>query len=264
MAEIKSSKTKDGLLLSGAVPPELSSASSLEIFALRDGIFLLAVKGAIGGRQAPSQAAGAGAGSSSQFTEKEKELIRKMLAIRFERRIPAEVAKLLSKDEKETLGSLIAKKAVQIFHGGKYEKEGVYNVSDAAFNSVREPVQSSLPSPGAIAVPVSTIAHLDSYGWMVLENEADARGFGNAFSEKVKSGDVRGTRAFDMKYYFVRRAFFEEWEKKVLLSLTKSEKSAEEVAAEAGMDAGGCHALLLHLCDSGEAMEKHRGKFTRA
>ena len=83
-------------------------------------------------------------------------------------------------------------------------------------------------------------------------------------NEKIKSGEVRGTRAFDMKYYFVKRAYYEEWEKKVQLALTKSEKSTEEIAAAAGMPPDGCRAVLLHLCEEGEAMEKHRGKFTKA
>ena len=246
------------------MPQELSSASALEVFALRDGIFLLTVKGAIAGRPAPPQGAG-GSGAGPQFSEKEKELVRKLLSIRFEKRTPAEVARLLSKDERETLEALMAKKAVQVFHKGKYEQEGVYNISDAAFNSVREP-SSSPPTPSAPRPPmsVSSADHLDSFGWMVLENETDARGFGNAFSEKIKSGEVRGTRAFDMKYYFVKRAYYEEWEKKVQLALTKSEKTTEEIAALAGMPPDGCRAVLLHLCEEGEAMEKHRGKFTKA
>jgi DNA-directed RNA polymerase subunit N (RpoN/RPB10) len=71
-------------------------------------------------------------------------------------------------------------------------------------------------------------------------------------------------RAFDMKYYFVTKRFSEEWEKKVQLSLAKSDKTPEEIAGELGMEALGCRALLYHLCESGEVMEKHKGKFARA
>ena len=99
---------------------------------------------------------------------------------------------------------------------------------------------------------------------MVLEDENAARGFASAFPEKVRSGEVRGMRAFDRKFYFVTRRFAEEWEKKVQLALSKSEKGAEELAAELGMDAPGCRALLYHMCESGEVMETHRGKFVRA
>ena len=258
--EIKATKTKDGLLLAGALPAELASSSSLELFPLKNGIYLLTIKGAISGAPAPHPAAGA-----SQFSPGEKELLRKLLSIRFENRTPAEVGRAISKEEKLILESLMAKKAVQLFHGVKYEKEGVYNVSDFAFNSVREPSsQPSAPSGPMAPMSVSSVDHLDSFGWMVLENETDARGFGNAFSEKIKTGEVKGTRAFDMKYYFVKRAYFEEWEKKVQLSLSKSEKTTEEIAAAAGMPPDGCRAVLLHLCEEGEAMEKHRGKFTKA
>jgi len=265
LAEIKASKTRDGLLLAGALPADIAASSSLEIFPLKDGIYLLTIKGAIAGKPAQSQGAGAGgAAAGSQFSEKEKELVRKLLSIRFEKRSLSEVAKTFSRGEKDELDLLVKKRIVDILHSQKYP-EGVYNVPDATFNAVREPSsQSPAPSAPSSPISVSSVAHLESFGWMVLENETDARGFGNAFSEKIKSGEVRGTRAFDMKYYFVRRAYYEEWEKKVLLALSKSEKTTEEIAEEAGMPPDGCRAVLLHLCEEGEAMEKHRGKFTKA
>jgi hypothetical protein len=190
-------------------------------------------------------------------------LFRSLLAVRFEKRTIAEMDRALGKEEKEILASLVKKELIQVFHGGKYEKSGVYNVSDFAFNAVREPSASAAPAPPS-APPISSAAHLEKTGWMVLDDENAARAFAAAYPEKVKSGEVRGMRAFDRKYYFVTRAFAESWEKKVQLSLSKAEKSAEEIAGELGMEPMGCRCLLLHLCESGDVMEKKRGKFARA
>lgn len=278
MVEIKAAKTNEGLLLSGALPAELLASSSLDIFALRDGFYLVSLKGAPEGAARLSHGAGE-AGSAGNLSGNEKELVRKLLSVRFEKRTPPEMNHLLSKGEKETLGLLIQKKLVHIFHGGKYEKDGVYNVSDFAFNAVREPSAPAMPSsqqaqpqpqmpsgmsPSPIPISISSPSHLESHGWMVLENESDARNFGAAFQDKVKSGEIRGVRAFDMKYYFVRRGFCEQWEGKVQSALSKNEKSSAEIAQDAGMEPEGCRALLFHMCDSGEAMEKRRGKFTKA
>ena len=260
MSEVKVSRTKEGILLSGSLPPALSSAQEMEIFPLRDGACLLIARGLLP-RAVPAMAAMTG-GAGQQLSEIEKGVVRKLLSVRFERRAPAEVNRLLSKEEKETLAGLMKKELVQVFHKGKYEKDGVYNVSDFAFNAVREPAFPPAPSPQL--PPVSSVAHLEKTGWMVLDDENAARAFASAYPERVKSGDVRGMRAFDMKYYFVTKRFAEEWEKKVQLSLAKSEKSVEEIADELGMEEGGCRCLLLHLCESGEVMEKKKGKFARA
>ncbi len=259
--EIRLTKTREGLLLAGQLPPEISSSQSLELFLLRDGAYLLTVKGFVAAaREVPSKKP-----AQPPLSEKEKSLLRKLLSIRFESRVPADVAKLLSKEEKELLEALIKKELVQIFHGGKYEKGGVYNVSDFAFNAVREPVAAQPQAAGAqVMLPASSPAHLEKFGWMVLENEADARDFGNAYSHKVKSGEYRGQRAFDRRFYFVTRQFFESHEKEVLLALSKSEKTSEEIASQLGMAPEGCRAVLVHLLENGEVMEKKKGKFAKA
>ena len=266
MAEIKVSRVNEGVLLSGSLPSELSGSPSLEIFPLRDGLYLLSIKGGL--QEAishPSSPLAAKTGEGA-IPEKEKEVVRKLLSIRFEKRTPAEVANALSPSEKQTLEALMKRKLVHIFHGGKYEKDGVYNVSDFAFNAVREPQLAQPPSSGAPSSPspISSPEHLEKNGWMVLESEMDAKNFAGAFPGKIKSGEVMGVRAFDMKYYFVKRQFYENYESLVQSALLKSEKTSEELAEELGLAAEGCRALLFHLCENGEAMEKHRGKFSKA
>jgi hypothetical protein len=257
--EVKVSKTKDGVLLSGSLPPELASSPSLELFPLRDGAYLLTTKGFVDGRRSAPLAS-----VSSLLSEPEKQVVRKLLAIRFEKRAPSEVGKALLPEEKETLANLMKKKIVHVFQGERYGKEGVYSVSDFAFNAVREGQPAALPPQGAAILPISSYAHLEKFGWMVLEGEQEAKAFAAAYPEKVKSGEVSGVRAFDRKFYFVARQFYQEWEKKVQLALSKSEKSAEEIASETGLAPEGCRCLLFHLCENGEAMEKHRGNFSRA
>ena len=264
MAEIKATKVRDGLLLSGQLPPELLSSSSLEIIPLRDGSFLVTQK--------------AVQKMSSLLNEKEKVVVKKLLSVRFDRRTPQEIARLLSREEKETLESLMKRKIVHLFKEGKYSREGVYSVSDFAFHQARDDEghanmppkrsqtspPSSPPQSSTLPPPISSPEHLEKFGWMVLETEQEARSFSNSFPDRVRSGDVKGIRAFDRKYYFITRRFVEGWEKKLVSALSKSEKTSEEIADEIGLTAEGCRCLLYHLCDAGDVLEKHRGKFTKA
>src|SRR3989344_2253975 len=254
MAEIKVARTKDGILLSGNLPPELLSSSSVEVIQLRDGSFLVTPK-----------AAQMGAGGL--LSDKEKAVVRKLLSVRFDKRTPQQIGGLLSKDESSTLESLMKRKIVHLFKEGKYSHEGVYSVSDFAFhqsrgddNREKQPISQRTAAP----VPISSPEHLEKFGWMVLETDSDARNFSNAFPEKIRSGAVKGIRAFDRKFYFVTPQFVMLWEKKINSALGKGEKTAEEMANEIGLTAEGARCLLLHLCESGELLEKHRGKFAKA
>jgi len=267
MAEVKATKVRDGLLLSGAIPQELLSSTTLGIIPLRDGSFLLTPK-----QEQPKV--------SNLLNEREKVVVKKLLSVRFEKRTPQEIARILSHDEKETLDSLMKKNIVHLFRGERYSKEGVYSISDFAFHqargdekgasataakgSTKPPTAMNIAPLSLVPPPISSPEHLDKFGWMILESESDARSFSNSFPDKVRSGAVKGIRAFDRKYYFVSQGFVLTWEKKITAALDKKEKTAEEISSELALNADGCRCLLYHMCESGDVLEKHRGKFARA
>jgi len=271
MAEVRITKTKEGVLLSGELLPEIAGLGAAEIFPLRDGAFIFLPLKLLGRRAA-----------QGGLSQEERAVVEKLLTIKFEKRTQGEVDRLFSGEENAVLSSLLSKGVVTFFRKGKYEKDGVYNVTDAAYHRLRDgggkeqtaqaPLASAAPSsatpprfhPSSQAQGRRPPPLLEKQGWMALDGEADARNFTLTYGELVKNGDVKGVRAFDRKYYVITRAFFEKWEGAVVGSLEKKEKAAEEVAKETGIDAGGCAAILAHLCEEGEAMEKHRGKFVRA
>lgn len=252
--ELKVKKTQSGVELSGSLPPEISDAASLEIFPLRDGTYLVAVKGAI-----------EKARNASSLSNDEKALLKKLLAIRFEKRTPTDVDRTLSAREREILALLVKKKLVTVFRSGKYEK-GVYNVSDAAFGQAREGDAVRLVGGSAHAAAGTEHASHDplARGYLVLENEGDARNLSNSLADRIKAGEVSGLRSFDRKYYFIRKAFAGQWQPKLQAALEKGDKTAEELAKETGLEAEGCRAILLHLCEGGELLEKSKGKFALA
>ncbi|MCX6772054.1 MAG: hypothetical protein NTX79_08470 [Candidatus Micrarchaeota archaeon] len=268
--EVKVRKTKEGVELFGSVPLEIANASALEIFLLRDGIYLLSARGAIGGQKA-----------AGPLSEPELALVKKLLAIKFERRTPTDVDKTLSEKEKATLASLVARNMVNVFRSGKYEK-GVYNVSDAVFGQTRDvlgAVQHAAGAPSAAGTGAAQRAAAPSAakgtsampqrdplarGWLVLDNEGDARQLSGSLEARIKAGEVAGLRSFDRKYYFIRKDFATAHQPKIMSALGKGDKTAEELSRVLGLLPEACLAILLHMAEEGELLEKSKGKFALA
>jgi hypothetical protein len=250
--EVKAKRTKEGVELLGSMPADIANAASLELFPLRDGIYLLSAKGAIGGQKAPGP-----------LSENERALVKKLLAIRFEKRTPTDVDNTLTGAEKATLASLMEKKVVSVFRSGKYEK-GVYNVSDAAFGQTRDAPGVPHAGTAAITAPVHPAYDPLSKGYLVLENEGDARQLSSAVAERMKVGEVAGLRAFDRKYYFIRKDFATAHQPKIMSILEKGDRTADELARAMGLPPEACLAILLHMSEEGELLEKNKGKFALA
>ena len=250
--ELKVKRTQSGIALEGSVPAEIAGAEAVEVFPLRDGTYLVAVKGAIDrARGAPALAG------------EEKALLKKLLAIRFERRTPDEVERALSAKERAMLGALLEKKAVTVFRSEKYPK-GVYNVSDAIYGQAREGEAGTSARAPAVAAQQAASHDPLARGFLVLENEGEARQLSSALAERIKEGEVSGLRAFDRKYYFIKKAFASQWQPKIQAALEKCDRTAEELSKELKLDVDGCRALLLHMSEEGELLEKSRGKFALA
>ncbi|MCX8197234.1 MAG: hypothetical protein N3G80_02880 [Candidatus Micrarchaeota archaeon] len=248
---IKVVKAKDGILLSGGVPAELANASEVEIFPLRDGAYLLTLKGFIESKaKAPAQ--------SISLSQKEREVLSKLVGIKFEKRVPKEVDKILSAEEKKVLQQLIEKRVVHIFRDSKYP-DGVYSVADAAFNAAKE--QQAAAATQETQHPIE---QFEKSGWAVIENEKEAAEFGEKYSEEMRSGLIRGIKGFDKKYYVISHRFYQAWQKKVLSALSKNEeKTVDEISAELKLLPSACRCILVHLCNEGEAMERHGGRYIK-
>jgi hypothetical protein len=257
--EVKVKKSQEGVLLEGRLPPEIAEAEAAEIFPLRDGICLLAAKGAMERTQM-------GQGLSGE----EKALLKKLLAIRFERRTPSEVDRALAPKERGILSVLVGKKAVSVFRSEKYPK-GVYNVSDAVYGQAREGDAWAAKGAGQQqaarwggAVARGAQADPLAKGYAVLESEGEARRLSSSIANEVKAGEVSGLRSFDRKFYFVSKGFVAQWQPKAVAALEKGGMTAEELSRKVGLEAEGCRALLLHLGEAGELLEKGKGKFALA
>ena len=161
------------------------------------------------------------------------------------------------------------KKVVNVFRSGKYEN-GVYNVSDIVFGQTRDILPAHEIGSGAVHATAGKVAAPQpaydplSKGYLVLDNEGDARQLSGAVAERIKAGEVAGLRAFDRKYYFIRKDFATSHQPKIMSALEKGDKTADELARVLGIPPEACLAILLHMAEEGELLEKNKGKFALA
>ncbi|MDP2718043.1 MAG: AbrB/MazE/SpoVT family DNA-binding domain-containing protein, partial [Candidatus Micrarchaeota archaeon] len=97
-------------------------------------------------------------------------------------------------------------------------------------------------------------------GFKVLINEMDAKGFSARHEAAIKSGQIKGVRGFDKKFYLCSRAYFEENGPKVLAAL-KQEKTVPALSMETRLSEDALLTLVYLLKEEGEVIEKKRGVF---
>ncbi len=125
--------------------------------------------------------------------------------------------------------------------------------------SATPPNKPNLPSANLFA---STGTELDRYGYLVLENEMDAKNFSHRFESQIKGGDIKGVRGFDKKFYLAARAYIETFADKLLVTL-KEPKTVAALAALTKQSQEGVLCILYLLKEEGEIIEKKKGLFVR-
>ncbi len=120
--------------------------------------------------------------------------------------------------------------------------------------------QAKAIGPSTKAVE-SSKTMLDEKGFVVLDNEFEAKNLSQELEKEVKRGNVIGVRGFDKKYYVVSKGFLKHASDKVLRELSKRDCNAKELALASKLRLDACIAALCVLKEEGEVIEKRKGVF---
>lgn len=198
---------------------------------------------------------------------KENALLKKLSSIKFEERTPQKVDGELSPQELSVLAGLLKKKLVNVFYGKKYAKTGVYSISSNAFAKAMQVEnahgKADAAQPAAPVAQNPLAAQLEKEGFLAIENEQQVRLLASLLQQRIAAGEIIGVRGFDRKYYMATRKFYSQNMQKIEGLLSKP-KSAQEIAAQGGIEQQAAVALLNIMCEQGDAIEKKRGLFERA
>lgn len=122
-------------------------------------------------------------------------------------------------------------------------------------------VQQPKASP-AVRKSNSTASLLEKHGFIVFQDEEQAKALSMELENEIKFGDIKGVRGFDKKYYVVTRDYLESNSQKILKFLKEKDALLGDIISQTKLDADGVQSLLYVLKDEGEVIEKKRGFYS--
>ncbi|MGC8670002.1 MAG: hypothetical protein ACP5TL_02515 [Candidatus Micrarchaeia archaeon] len=105
---------------------------------------------------------------------------------------------------------------------------------------------------------------LESKGYIVFSNEADAASFSAELEESIKRGLIVGTRAFNKKFYIALRGFINKYAPKIIKLIEQKPLSAIDIAQKIGIEVDGARAVLYYMAETGDITEVRKDIFRAA
>ncbi len=213
---------------------------------------------------------------SSQLSDEEIAVLKKLDTLRYNMRTKANVDSLLSSSEKATLSLLLKKKAVNVFQGDK-SKEPLYGISKVIYDKFlmrKKPAMQQPAKQGARESKIHlkrksidqnlNVEKLEDDGFLILQTEAEASSLSLDLEESIRQGLVIGTRAFNRKFYIVLRSFIEKNSGNIIKAIRSGTNKVPDIARETGLEEDGTRAILYLLSENGDVSEKKRDYFVMA
>ena len=289
MPKVKKSNNKFYVL----IPPEIvegvgiKEGEELEFSRKDGGSFVVS-------RPAAAAVVRVGAGTGAvELNDREIAILMKLDTMRYNERTKENADALLSAVEKGILAKLVEKKFITLYR--KDPKEPYrYGIAKSIYEKflMGKRQTASAPQAKQVAAPVIVqqkpperkldkaavkkweertsgesgyIDELETKGFVVLKNEADAASASAGLEDSIRQGLVVGTRAFDKKFYIGLRGFVNKNGPKIMKALEKGKSmSADEIASEVGIEPDGVKTVLYILAESGDVTEVRREIFKLA
>ncbi|MCL4389023.1 AbrB/MazE/SpoVT family DNA-binding domain-containing protein [Candidatus Marsarchaeota archaeon] len=221
--------------------------------------------------------------SKQEPNEKEIALLKKLDLLRYNTRTKDKVITILNTEEKRILSDMLKKRFVILFKK-QGEQEYKYSISKSIYDRFlmrknmmqkKEEQAAQKPQPKKEEVvpkkweqmlPQSESYPdlLESYGYIVLMNEAEALAASSALEESIRRGMVIGTRAFNKKFYVVTRKFLAASAAKLSKLVGPKGISVSELSKETGIAEDGIRAVLYIMAEAGDVTEARKDVFKEA
>ncbi len=238
------------------LPDEFSKVDDAELFRLKEGYYLLSFE--LGKPRAEKPRAREGFIVPS---EAEKNVLKRLLSIKFQNRTPAYVHKTLSVEEKNVLKELERKNFINVFRGKKYP-DGVYNISDmvyAALYGQKTAKEARPATPAKREVGENPADTLEQKGYAVGSSK-DLKDIIDKNKAEIKSGKIKGLKGFDGRFYIAKMEYVSKMSPAIIKQLD-SEKSIDEIAESMGVETDAIRTVLHILAEAGDVIEKRKGVY---
>ena len=287
------------IVLPQAAVEAMEKNTEADILVLREGVLLVCSPGALEeNRQKPEVNISRPTNGNNE-RELESELLHKLSTVPFKDRLVPKIDEMLDAGERRIIDGLLARRVISIYKNEKYPK-GVYNIPRGVYinaakrtevgetlleqaKKIQAPGANIRPyapapaqntnrqmnypsSPSFISKPgdLNTVEHLIAKGYMVLDNENEAKTVMPHINTRLKNETVKGIRGFDRRYYVLRRSFLMENESRLLPMLENGPANVKQLSEKLGLDENAVMVLLMILGDDGEVIELKKGMWRRA
>ncbi|MCL4373278.1 MAG: hypothetical protein M1360_01040 [Candidatus Marsarchaeota archaeon] len=261
---------------------DLHDGDEIDFFKYSDRSFIFAKKNYVAslltGANAPLKT---GVEPKQELGEGELEILKKLDTLRYSERTVSNVNSMLSANEKNVLQKLIKEKYVVPFKkpGEQQYKysiaKGIYDKFLFGKREKKETEQKIAGQKTASAeeapktwesklVSNNYMDVLESKGYIVLSNEAEAANLSAALEESIKQGLVIGTRAFNKRFYIALRGFINRYAPKIVKLIEQKSMNVSEIAQKVGIEPDGARAVLYYMAETGDVTEVRKDIFKAA
>jgi hypothetical protein len=188
--------------------------------------------------------------------ELDKKILDKLVQSGLKERVEGRFERMLNEQERKRFEKLVAEGRVIKFKLSDKYKKAVYKLPEELNKSDNKSEQMHSEEEQAEATPLEV---LETQGYVIIDSEAEARRFSETMRAAVQSGEVRGVKSFDGKYYVISTELLERYAPKVLSVLSdQGPASVEQISAHIKTDSLLVKTVCELLRESGQVVEKRR------
>lgn len=184
--------------------------------------------------------------------------------------VEGEFEKLLGREELKALQRLLKEGSVVKFKLSEKYKKAVYREKERAGEGEgrgkgegkgqHAETQDRQGSAAAGNSEESEEPTLEKSGFVVVENEQQARKISSQYESAIKSNEIKGIRGFDRCFYIVQCNLYDKYSGKILKFLEKNNTAAlNEISEALAIDKRLVKAICEFLREEGSIIEKRRG-----
>jgi hypothetical protein len=227
------------------------------------------------------------------LTNEQIKVIDKIIGVRFQERTKTNISTSLSEQENAILEDLIKSNTIKLYDQGKYSETPVYSVTPDLFKYVKtslnnnSAINSKYTKPNQekksypqqpqqqhqqqqpkqrfrTTIDLNAIVDkMNKEGFIVAQNDNEAKMLSESLSQKIKSGKVLGIKGFDSQYYIFTSDFFDKANSKISNCFSKNNGkcSLKEMCEITGLNDKVCKGIMMFLLEKGDIIEKSNSTY---
>lgn len=243
MAKVKADEKSSSLIIEGKEFDSMGFPrdKEMELIKVEEGVWVITQKSVPEKKEEKSQ-------EITKIDETEQKIIGYLREKPFKDRIEGNFERILSKEELLKFRQMLKEGKVEKYKSNPKYKKAVYQARLPEANRKFENVEKGIEE-----------FSLEKDGFIVVKNEQRAKMLSEQLAEKVKAGEVMGTRSFEGTFYIIDSTFYNEKSGKVLDKIRELRNaSLETLSRDLSLTPTVVRIICTFLNEEGQILEKRK------